>query len=69
MPNVPPANSIPPDVQLLTAFRDNYRVLEGKVITTLRESAGDAVVIARVGDQLDNFLAPLKQVCRFFAKY
>lgn len=52
----------PPNAQLLVVFCDNYCALEGKVITMLRESAGDSLVITRVGDQLDEFLVAVKQV-------
>lgn len=51
-----------PEQQLLAAFRTKYAALQNSVTTTIEESAGDSVVIARLGDQLDEFARAIRQV-------
>jgi hypothetical protein len=55
--NAPPASD-----RLIAAFRTHYRRYEGAVQDALSRET-DAVVLARLGDDLDEYSAMVTKVC------
>lgn len=51
-----------PQVELLEAFRSHYERFQTS-ITDIVQNPTDAVVIARLGDDLDEFAGMVREVC------
>lgn len=47
---------------ILDAFRIKYLALESRVGDTVRTSTGDAVLLQKLGDELDEYYRNLSQV-------
>lgn len=52
----------PPPLELIEAFRSRYNNLERAVVASVTHEFGDCVVLARIGDDLDEYSNRFQQV-------